>query len=471
MSSANVQFFYDAQIERFLAQFIRMVSGFQVEFGQDRQGNTTLQRVPVYYGDSSRQVQAILSQNTAGNMLPTVPAMAAWINNITYDRDRVQDPAFIGKMQIRERYYNEDTMEYENRQGNAFSIERLMPVPYTIDLKLDIWTSNTKQKLQLLEQLMVLFNPALEIQSTDNYIDWTSLSVVYLESPTWTSRTVPIGTENPIDVATLTFKLPVWISPPAKIKKLGVIQKIIANIHDSDGNLSADAMSEDNLLGRRQYFTPLMYGVLLIGNQLTLLKISEIADPRDPPTLETPTKVGTKDIWRSLVSIYGELQNGVSQVRLLQEDGINEVIGTVSYHPTDDSLLIFNVDIDTKPSNTLSPIDAIVDPRKDSAVSLAQSAVNGTRYLILDDIGSFDNAPGYGAPIWTGSDGQQLVAHANDIIQYNGTHWSVSFDSQTDNTLQYVSNLNTGTQYKWANQQWVKSYEGEYKAGLWTLVI
>ena len=140
--AANQQFFYDAQIERFLAQFIRMVSGFQVEFGQDREGNTTLQRVPVYYGDSSRQVQAILSQNTAGNMLPTVPAMAAWINNITYDRDRVQDPTFIGKMQIRERYYNEDTMEYENRQGNAFSIERLMPVPYTIDLKLDIWTIN-----------------------------------------------------------------------------------------------------------------------------------------------------------------------------------------------------------------------------------------------------------------------------------------------------------------------------------------
>ena len=60
--AANQQFFYDAQIERFLAQFIRMVSGFQVEFGQDRDGNTTLQRVPVYYGDSSRQVQMIISQ-------------------------------------------------------------------------------------------------------------------------------------------------------------------------------------------------------------------------------------------------------------------------------------------------------------------------------------------------------------------------------------------------------------------------
>jgi hypothetical protein len=467
--AANQQFFYDAQIERFLAQFIRMVSGFQVEFGADRSNNITYQRVPVYYGDGSRQVAQILS-NVSENATPTVPAMAVYINNITYDRDRVQDPTFVGKMNIRERYYNEDTMEYENRQGNAFSIERLMPVPYTLDLKLDIWTSNTKQKLQLLEQIMVLFNPALEIQSTDNYIDWTSLSVVYLDSPTWTSRTVPIGTENNIDVATLTFKLPVWISPPAKIKKLGVIQKIIANIHNSDGNLNEALLTEDNLLGNRQYFTPLMYGVLLIGNQLTLLKVSEVEEPREP-TLETPTKVGTKDIWRNLISIYGELQNGISQVRLLQEDGISEVVGTVSYHPTDDTILLFNVDIDTKPTNILAPIDAIVDPTKSSAISLAGSAVNGTRYLILNDIGSFKNAQGDGAPIWTGTDGQQLVAHANDIIQYNGTHWTVSFDSRSNNTLQYVSNLNTGTQYKWTNQQWVKSYEGEYKEGLWTLVI
>ena len=121
--------------------------------------------------------------------------------------------------------------------------------------------------------------------------------------------------------------------------------------------------------------------------------------------------------------------------------------------------------------STLSPIDAIVDPHKSSAITLAQSAVLGTRYLILKDIGSYTNAPGDGAPIWTGSDGQQLVAHANDIIQYNGTHWTVAFDSQSDTTLQYVSNLNTGTQYKWNLNQWIKSWEGEYKAGLWTLVL
>jgi hypothetical protein len=467
--AALQQFFYDAQIERFLAQFIRMVSGFQVEFGQDRAGNKTLQRVPVYYGDGSRQVASILT-NVSENSMPPVPAMTVYINNITYDRDRVQEPNFVGKMSIRQRYYNEDTQEFENRQGNAFTIERSMPVPYTIELKLDIWTSNTKQKLQLLEQLIVLFNPALEIQSTDNYIDWTSLSVVYLDSPNWNTRSVPIGTENPIDVATLTFKLPVWISPPAKVKKLGVIQKIIASIHDSQGDLSQDVYDNTNLMGSRQYFTPLDYGVLLIGNQLTLLKTEEIEDPRDP-TLETPTKIGVRDVWRSLINLYGDLDDGISQIRLMSPDGITEVVGTVSYHPTDDSLLIFNADIDTYPTNTLSPINAIIDPRKVTVNASITGPAAGTRYLILNDIGSFSNPSGQGPSAWRGNDGLDLVANANDIIQYDGTHWNVVFDSRQDTTLQYVSNLNTGTQYKWDLNQWVKSWEGEYKAGLWTLVL
>ena len=474
--AALQQYFYDAQIERFLAQFIRMVSGFQVEFGKDRQGNKTLQRVPVYYGDGSRQVASIIN-NMSENALPTVPAMTVYINGVTYDRDRVQEPNFVGKMQIRQRAYNEDTMEYENTQGNAFTIERLMPVPYTIDLKLDIWTSNTKQKLQLLEQLLILFNPALEIQSTDNYIDWTSLSVVYLESPTWTSRSVPISTENPIDVATLTFKLPVWISPPAKVKKLGVIQKIIASIHDSDGNLSTDVYSEANLMGQRQYFTPLDYGVLLIGNQLTLLKVQDVETPREPnvttdnPAETASTKVGTPDQWRNLINIYGSLENGVSQVRLLQEDGVTEVVGTVSYHPTNATILLFNPDIDTYPTNSLTAITAIIDPQRVTVDASITAPIAGTRYLILNDIGSWDNAPGGGASAWRGSSGQDLVAHANDIIQYDGAQWNVAFDSRGQTSVQYVSNLNTGTQYKWTGTQWVKSWEGEYKGGLWTLVI
>ena len=44
---AYQQFFYDKQIRRYITQFIRLVSNFQVEFGKDRNGTTALQRVPV----------------------------------------------------------------------------------------------------------------------------------------------------------------------------------------------------------------------------------------------------------------------------------------------------------------------------------------------------------------------------------------------------------------------------------------
>lgn len=472
---ASQSFFYDGQIERFLAQFVRMVSGFQVEFGvANSASGTTLQRVPVYYGDGSRQVAAIITQNTSPNTMATVPAMTVYIHNITYDKDRIQDPTFIGKVQVRERYYNENTQEYENRQGNAFTVERPMPVPYTLELKLDIWTSNTKQKLQLLEQLMVLFNPAMEIQSTDNYIDWTSLSYVYLDSPNWTSRSVPIGTDNPIDVATLTFKLPVWISPPARVTKLGVIQKIIASMYNANGDLNDSILDDAALMGKRQYFTPLQYGVLLVNGMLTLLKYANIETPRDiggEAIDASPVQVGTPTDWQNFIGIYGNLSNGISEVRLTQPDGITEVIGYVSYHPTDPTLLIFNVNPNTVPSNTLTPINAIINPSSGTLTTSITQPAAGTRYLILGAIGSENNPTGYGPALWQGTDGTDLVANANDIIQYNGQHWTVSFDSQATPTLQYVSNLTTGIQYKWNINQWVKSYEGEYKAGLWTLVL
>jgi hypothetical protein len=223
-------------------------------------------------------------------------------------------------------------------------------------------------------------------------------------------------------------------------------------------------------MGNRQYFTPLDYGVLLIGNNLTLLKVSEIGLPRDP-NVSTPTKVGTPDLWRSLINVYGALENGLSQVRLLQEDELTEIVGTVSYHPTDATQLIFNPDIDTLPANTLEPINAIIDPYKVTVDASITSPVMGTRYLILKAIGSEANTAANDAVAWQGTADQPLVANANDIIEWNGTSWTVSFDSQAETVVQYVSNLNTGIQYKWNLNQWVKSWEGEYKNGEWSLVL
>ena len=127
--------------------------------------------------------------------------------------------------------------KYNNTQGGGYTVERLMPTPFKLTMKADIWTSNTEQKLQLVEQIMVLFNPSLEIQTTDNYIDWTSLSVINVTTLNFSSRTIPQAAESEIDICTIEFEMPIWISPPAKVKKLGIVRAVVANMFTEAGDL------------------------------------------------------------------------------------------------------------------------------------------------------------------------------------------------------------------------------------------
>jgi hypothetical protein len=457
-----VQFFYDEQIRRFLLQFTRIFSGFQVEYGRDDSGNVTYQTVPVRYGDASRQAQAIL-QNNSANSMPSAPMMSFYISAMKYARDRVQEPYHVDTRSFRQRTWDDDTQTYENTQGNAFTVKRHMPVPYDLTIKLDIWTTNTNQKWQLLEQITPLFNPSVEIQSTDNYIDWTSLTVVELNDINYTSRTVPVGTDEPIDIVTLTFTVPIWISMPAKVTKLGVIHKIIAGIYDADGNTNSLLENDDLLLGTRVQVTPHGYQVLLIGNQLQVLKASAV-DEANTDLGSLSTQDDSVLLWHAVIEEYGKLRDGISQIRLENDTNDIEIVGTVAYHPTDDRVMLFTVDEDTLPANSLTPVTAVIDPQRSGPGAGLTAATTGQRYLLTDNIGDSDNTDA--ADSWG-----NLVASANDIVQYNGSSWFVHFDASATETVEYVTNLNTNLQYKWDGNQWVRSYEGLYAGGKWSLVI
>jgi hypothetical protein len=361
-------------------------------------------------------------------------------------------------MQIRQRHYDPVTGTYDNGQGEAYTVERMMPSPFKLTLKMDVWTSNTEQKLQLIEQLTTMFNPTMEIQSTDNYIDWTSLSYAQLTDVSWSSRTVPSGGEEAIDVASMTFELPIWISTNIKVKKMGVIQAVITNM---------EGLSTLESLG--QVVTTVgNYGVVLTtstsGNILKLLKPEDIVNHNfsvDDTVIST-----TNPAWAPLLDQYGKFISGSSQIRLMQPDG-SEVIGTVASHPTDSGLLLYSPFNDTLPANTLNPINAIINPQSVNVNSSITQPASGTRYLIVNNIDSTTEMNA----AWQGSDTQDLVANANDIIQYNGVHWTVVFDSQDIDVLNYVTNLTTGIQYKWQDQQWTKSYDGVYRTGEWMLSI
>ena len=465
------QFFYDEQIRRFLLQITRVFSNFQVEYGRDEDTNQkTLYRVPVRYGDATRQAQTIIQQNSA-NALPSTPLITFHVTNLNYARDRMQEPYFVQKQNVRQRFWDTQNQEYETTQGNAFTIEKLMPVPFDLEINVDIWTSNTNQKLQLLEQILTLFNPALEIQSTENFIDWTSLSVMYLEQVTWSSRAIPQGTDDPIDIATLRFVLPIFISPPAKVKKLGVVEKIVASVFDGNGDMNEAILDSDLLLGTRQKFTPFDYQTLLLGNKLQVLEPKAVV--QNNTGVNVPTAPASNLLWHTVVDLYGNLRNGISQVRLDNPYDNTIIVGTVSYDPTDDRFLLFTVDADTIPQNTLDAVNAIVDPQRKGPGTVAglPAAATGQRYLLINDTGSDSNTdPGF-AQAWRGTDGSILVANTNDIVEYDGVRWNIAFDSSLDSNVQYVSNLTTSVQYRWANNEWLKSYEGLYPEGEWSLVL
>jgi hypothetical protein len=366
-------------------------------------------------------------------------------------------------MNVRQRAYNAETQSYETTQGQAFTVERLMPVPYTLRISVDFWTTNYNQKLELIEQLGTLFNPALEIQSTDNFIDWTSLSVVYQDGLTFTSRSIPVGTQNPIDVMTWKFYIPIWLSTSAKLKKMGVIEKIIASIYR--GHALQDIQDDDLLLGTRQKITPYGYNLLLIGNHLQLLPANQDFYPNNQ-NLDLPNPPNTSLYWSSLLNVYGTIRPGISQIWLQNPYMTTEIVGTIVPDPVDDRLLIYNIDADTLPQNTLDPVDSVINPLLTGPNAGLPGPINGRRYLIVENIG--DPATSTGA--WG-----NLVANANDIIQYDNVNgWFVAFDTTAGiDSVEYVTNLTTNVQYRYVPQEgaWMKSWEGWYDQGDYSIVI
>ena len=466
-------FFNDDQIRRYLLQFTRMFSLFEVEYGRNEQGTADLIRVPIRYGDASRQAQTILNQNSA-NSLNATPLMTFHITGLTYDRERMQEPYHVNKMLVRQRTWNPTTETYETTQGNAFQVERLMPVPYKLTIDLDIWTSNTNQKMQLFEQIATLFNPALEIQATDNYIDWTSLTVCNLDNVKWSSKTIPVGTNTnePLDIMTMTFSMPIWISSPAKIKKLGVVERVIASIFDAQGDAVNAITNNDLLLGTRVKVTPWSYQVLLLDGQLQVLQPPQVVNP-DRLSLAPftfPIVENPQITWPTVINAYGVLRPGISYITLDNPWAPDSsIVGTIAVNPADDRLLIFNINPDTAPQDTLAPVDAVVNPLVTGPADGLDSSMIGQRYLFNEGTGSATNSMN---PIaWQGTGGQPLIANANDIVEYDGTRWVVVFDSQHSTDAQYVVNLTTGIQYYWNGTTWVKSIDGLYTGGTWNLVL
>lgn len=378
-----MQYWYTGQTRRYILQIIRLLSNFSV-----RQSDGTLIRVPVMYGDIDRQVANIINQNSE-NTVNSSPRIAVYISEIELDRDRLCDATHVGKIHIRERGIEDG--EYTGDQGSNYTIERLMPTPYKLTVKADIWSSSNDQKLQIFEQILMFFNPSLEIQTSDNYVDWTSLSVVDLIGTNFSSRSIPVGTGTSIDIATLSLQTPIWISPPAKVKKMGIITSVIATLYDDvdpgDGNYS-DGLGTSLGIGDSFPLNPIAARVETIGNYDIIVNGKNVIAISNNQNSQYVS-------WYHIVEQYpGDYQPGLAKIFLIQPDD-TEVIGFGTINMLDETIMtISDWDSDTFPANTLisgptrlesawGSFDAVVDPQQTKPKNL----VPGTRYLLVNGIG------------------------------------------------------------------------------------
>jgi hypothetical protein len=455
-----MDFFYDRQIESYLLQFIRIFSDIKIQLDPDENGVSVQKRVPIQYGDMSRMVAHIIKDNNQNVILPS-PSMAATITGLTMNDERRADPKLVSYMNGAERYFNKETGEYEDKIGNKYTVFRYMPSPYDMELTLDIMSPNTQTKLQILEQILTIFNPGLQLQHNDSVFDWTSIFEIRLKDITWTNKSFPM-TDSKDDVATLKFICQIWLSAPAKLKRQRMIEKIYTNFYDGDidsTNSLEDLIS--NPLWLRLILSSTDHTIDVSLNENNVVEVTLLG------------KYGEEDVenitWEKLLQKFGTIIPGTSTLRLKIDDNLeseeDDVFGFIEHHPTIKNKLIFTVDEDTLPETTLVAISRFIDAIKMYPGNYyLPPAQLGQRYLLLSDHTNGEEEAIANSPVWG-----DLAAYENDIIEHNGTGWVISFNSQTNEGVQYIKNILDGQHYKYDGNSWVYTYLGRYNIGYWSL--
>lgn len=215
-------YFYEGQLKSYLVQFCNIFSGLKIQTGKGECDEPEFISVPIVIGSRDRVVAAIQAGNTQNRPF-ALPIMAANLAGLELSPDRkgigvVDSRTFLPAGGI----YPDDLRV----------VKRVMPIPYTMSIDLSICTSNTMQYHQILEQLLMLFDPTLQIQTSDAAFDWTKITSVELVGIT-NEENYPAASDRRVINWTLSFRIPIYISAPVDVKN-EVVRRIMIQIGDLD---------------------------------------------------------------------------------------------------------------------------------------------------------------------------------------------------------------------------------------------
>lgn len=467
-----MDFFFDNQVRRYLVQFMRIFSNIKVRNGPDANGLYTIQRVPIMYGDPSNMVMQIIKGVSENTLMPS-PMFSAYIDSIKMAPERRQDTQYVGKVSTIEREFDPLTQTYGSGPGVRQDVERYMPVPYDAYFKLDVWTTNITTKLQIFEQIAIIFNPSIQLQQNSNLLDWTSIFEVFMEDYTFTNRAIPQGGEVDRDVMSFKFKVPIWINPPAKLKRSGLIAEIVTQVFTVDDvqDIRGRVDGEYDPFGTCIGGTPIQI-VTTVGNYRISVASGGAGNPDKITLLNEFGQTDPLLSWQSLIQRYGQITPNITNIRLKLDPNLDvtdsDIIGLIEQDPLNQNVLFFTPDIDTLPANTIPQILDIIDPTEVFPGNGLPLALPGQRYL-LTSRDSAGEEPAIPPLVLTSPWGTNIVAYPNDVIEFNGIAWVVIFDSQNAIGLNYLVNTSNSTQYTFDGVNWTYTYFGVYAPGFWRI--
>lgn len=217
-------YWYEGQLRRYLLQFCNIFVGLQVETGKGECNEPEFISVPIRIGSRDRVVAALESGNTQNKPF-SLPALAVHMTNLEL------------APHLRKGVGVEDH-RVALPQGGLYpndlrTITRVMPIPYTMSLELSMYASNTLQLHQILEQILMLFDPVLQIQVSDAAADWTKLTTVELMGINNEENYAP-GGDRRVIVWTLSFEMPIYITAPMDVKNQ-IVRQIFIRLGDLSG--------------------------------------------------------------------------------------------------------------------------------------------------------------------------------------------------------------------------------------------
>jgi T4-like virus Myoviridae tail sheath stabiliser len=229
-------YFYDGQLRSYILQFTAIFEGLQVKTGKGECDEQQFISVPCVVGNKDRVVAALFAGNTH-NRVFSLPTMSVYLSSISPAPERRKVQAYVDQ-------------RVTMKTGGIFPddltvVKRAMPIPYNTTVELSIWASNTQQMHQILEQILVLFNPDIQIQKSDAPFDWTKLTKVELTDIS-NEENYPSSQSPRTIVWTLTFEMPIFLSIPMGVKD-DVVRRVIIQLGSLD-TMSINEVDENGEL-------------------------------------------------------------------------------------------------------------------------------------------------------------------------------------------------------------------------------